>query len=95
MQKILKLGAVLGLFMGGLVLGQAFSIVSIVDIRNSEPDDLSKTADALMNNYATTVARANGAAQVNQVASEVSVRMQYIQIKQNAEIIRLLKERPR
>ncbi|WP_161884474.1 hypothetical protein [Deinococcus alpinitundrae] len=42
--------------------------------------------------YGNAVSNAKSAPQVQQVAQETSLRLQYIQIRQNAEIIRLLSE---
>lgn len=79
-----------GLLLGGAAIGQAFRFASIEAITASPVGGLSTIAGTLMNDYQTGASSSKSAAQIQQVAAEASIRLQYIQIKQNAEIIRLL-----
>lgn len=92
MKKLLPVAIAVGLFSSGLVIGQAFGLRSISDIELAKPDQLGPMADQLANSYWDTVKQAKSAAQVSQVSDEAAFRMQYIQVKQNTEIIRLLKK---
>ncbi|ALW89616.1 hypothetical protein AUC44_12505 [Deinococcus actinosclerus] len=80
----------MGLFMGGLVAGQAFGPDTLFNAKGKTKSDFVKEADAILAEYSENVALSASAAQVTQVANEAQVRYDYIQIKQNAEIIRLL-----
>jgi hypothetical protein len=89
MKKIQTAAAVVLLIAGGFGLSQAFTLVSVAAITNS---DLDKLPD-LAAEYSTNASRLGtnpSAAQISQVNSELNSRLQYIQIRQNAEIIRLL-----
>ena len=88
--KVKSVLLALGLLAGGVAIGQAFSLVSIVDITNSKPDELEASAEVLMRAYQTGANASKGVPQIQQVAAETGIRLQYIQIRQNAEIIRLL-----
>ncbi len=90
MKKIHAGALALGLFMGGLVAGQAFGPDTLFSAKGKTKSDFIKEADAILAEYGENVAVANSAPQISQVANEAHVRFDYIQIKQNAEIIRLL-----
>jgi len=87
--KLMIGSAAFGLFLGGLVVGQALSS-DAAQLTLSKVGDLPSAADSLYASYTTALISAKSAAQISQVADETSVRMNYIQVKQNAEIIRLL-----
>lgn len=91
-KKIKAVFFALGLLSSGIAIGQAFSLVSIVNITSAKPSELPTQAEDLMNAYQDKVGTAQSAVQIQQVASETSVRLQYIQIRQNAEVIRLLNQ---
>jgi len=91
----LKTGAVvLGLFLGGAVVGQAFGPTFIDQIRASKGalPDSGKIADDIAFSYSQKVGDAKSAPQVTQVANEATVQFLYLQSRQNAEIIQLLKD---
>lgn len=90
--KLFAVAAVLGLFAGGVVLGQALENDE-GDLFNSKAGGAVQQADRIYTAYTrASVFDAKSAPQITQVATEASVRLQYLQIKQNAEIIRLLTE---
>lgn len=91
MKKLHTIALCLGLFAGGLVLGQAFS-GDVGTITETEVDDVTELADSLYSQYVTGSLRAKSAAQISQLADETRVRLDVLAIKQNAEIIKLLKE---
>lgn len=91
MKKIQTGMLALGLFAGGLVLGQAFD-GDIGDMTGLTQPLLTGKADGIYTAYVTKSLSAKSAPQISQVADEARVRFEYIQIKQNEEIIRLLKE---
>lgn len=91
--KFLTLAASLGLFAGGLVIGQSFD-GDVGTMTAIKPSGIEAQADKIYSDYGKTLAGAYNpsAVQIQQVGNEASVRLQYLQIKQNAEIIRLLTE---
>ncbi|ACO46235.2 hypothetical protein DEDE109153_01115 [Deinococcus deserti] len=89
MQKLKTFGLALGLFAGGMVLGQAFE-GDVGPMINLKPNEAVKRADAIYTEYAGLVGMAKSAVQVSQASDEARVRLEYLQVKQNAEIIRLL-----
>lgn len=90
--KLFAVAVVLGLLAGGIVLGQALENDE-GDLFNSKASGAVQQADRIYTAYTrASVFDAKSAPQITQVATEASVRLQYLQIKQNAEIIRLLTE---
>lgn len=89
MKKVKAWAAALGFFAGGMVLGQAFR-GDDGPMRSITPATAVSAAETIYLDYVTAVLSAKGAPQVSQVADEARVRMDLIQIKQNAEIIRQL-----
>lgn len=79
----------LGLFAGGMVLGQAFQ-GDVSDMAAVTPTGAVGAAETIYAEYVTLSLNAKSAAQISQVADEARVRMDLIQVKQNAEIIRQL-----
>jgi hypothetical protein len=93
MNKQLKHGALaLGLTLGGIAIGQGLDFGPSSDAEDKSQTDFVLEATALIRDYRTATARANGAPQVSQVANEATAQLLYINAKQNAEIIRLLTE---
>ncbi|MBZ9753175.1 hypothetical protein K7W42_20270 [Deinococcus sp. HMF7604] len=92
MSKLKRGALVLGLLFGGMALGQAFNARDIVALVGSPLGDSAKLADAIAGDYASKVALASSAPQITQVASEAVVRLEHLQARQNAEVIRLLTE---
>lgn len=91
--KILIFAAALGLLIGGIVIGQSFD--GDVGVMTAiKPTGIELQADKIYSDYGKTLAASYNpsAVQITQVGNEASVRLQYLQIKQNAEIIRLLTE---
>lgn len=80
----------LGLLGGGAVIGQALNGASINLITQTKPAELEENAKNIIADYTDSLESAKSAVQVQQVAAETGVRLQYIQIRQNAEVIRLL-----
>lgn len=91
MGKMKRWAFVLGIFAGGMVIGQAFVFDADV-LKRATPDQIVGTADELYLDYTQAVKQSKSAAQTTQVASEMLVRMEYLQIKQNGEMIRLLND---
>ncbi|MBB5232671.1 hypothetical protein [Deinococcus budaensis] len=87
--KLKAWAAALGLFAGGMVLGQAFQ-GDIGQMRDVTPAAAVSTAETVYAEYVTLSLNAKSAAQISQIADEARVRMDLIQVKQNAEIIRQL-----
>lgn len=83
--------ASLGLLLGGIGIGQALYSGSIDNITRTKVGFLEENAKVIMGDYTDSLKPA-ATAQVQQSALETSVRLQYIQVRQNAEIIRLLGE---
>ena len=88
-KKILTVAATLGLLFGGVAIGGFFSSLSYTNLFSA---DGVPSLVGLESNIKSAVAETQGAsaAQVSQVHAELNTQMQYIQIRQNAEIIRLL-----
>jgi len=82
-------GAALALVAGGFGAAQVFNMLSLATVRTTSFDDLPALAEDL---NLTAIKQTTGATapQITQVHAELNSRLQYIQIKQNAEIIRLL-----
>ena len=86
-----KTAAVLGLFMGGMVAGQAFGPTFIDGIRGQKLTNSARTADAIALSYREKLKEASGSTtEISQVANEATVQLLYLQTRQNAEIIQLL-----
>lgn len=87
--KLKAWAAALGLFAGGMVLGQAFpgDVGRMMDLK---PGDAVSTSESIYAHYINLSLSAKSAAQMSQAADEARVRLDMIQIKQNAEIIRQL-----
>ena len=92
MKKWMIAALLVGAGLGGAVLAQAFSSSSMFAVSNTKTDDLYTLAEGYAIMYNASVSSSKSPAQTQQVAAEFSVRLQLIQIKQNAEIIRLLKK---
>jgi hypothetical protein len=88
-KKILTAAAALGLFAGGLALGQ-FMDGDAGRMDAVKPSTAVQTASTIYTDYVTGSIAGGSAVQISQVADEANIRMQYIIVKQNAEIIRLL-----
>ncbi len=89
--RILVFAAGAGLLLGGLGLGQYISTNDQNDVAKSALSDLPGVAYRLSNvSIAALKSRGSSPAQVTQLAGEVNTQLQLIQIRQNAEIIRLL-----
>jgi hypothetical protein len=88
---------IVGAFVGGLVLGAGATVFAQVlgsaktIIRISEPGNMHSGLSDLITSYGTNSQNAKSAPQAQQLNSEMSVWLAYAQIKQNDEIIRLLK----
>jgi len=90
MRKLKSSAFALGLLVGGFAIGQAFSSNDIVKLSGSALGDSARLADDIAGAYASVVVRANGAPQISQVTGETLVRLEHLQARQNAEIIKLL-----
>ncbi|GAA5514808.1 hypothetical protein Dcar01_03569 [Deinococcus carri] len=87
-KTILTLAAALGLFTGGVGTAQFFKSLDTSETRDATLAELPAQAEALIRR---TQGLGNpSAAQISQVNAEVAVQLQYMQVRQNAEIIRLL-----
>lgn len=91
MKKIKLFMTALGLLLGGIVLGQAFD-GDVGEMLQVKPTGITNKADKIYETYGQEVAYAKSAVQISQLSDEARVRLEYLQIKQNAEIIRLLGE---
>lgn len=92
MRKLQQAALVLGLFAGGVAVGQAFDFNSLVTLLDSKDDAIPEQAKQLLTDYGSAVGSAKSSPQVSQVADETLVRMHYLEIRQNAQIIALLKQ---
>lgn len=84
------------LALGILGTGLAWGFSSVEDFRSGIRDaslgQMTALAQALLNTASLNMIGAKGAAQVSQVTDEAGLQMQAILIKQNDEIIRLMKK---
>lgn len=87
-RKLLNVAVALGLFVGGFGAASYFSSLDISTTRDAKLADLPNIAEKIVRNSQVE----GSAPQVAQVAAEASVQLQYAQVRQNAEIIRLLKK---
>lgn len=90
MRKLKTTAVVLGLFMGGMVAGQAFGPTFIDSIRGQKLTNSASVADEIAFSYREKIKDAKSAPQASQVANEATVQFLYLQSRQNAEIIQLL-----
>ena len=81
--------AAFALIAGCVGVAQVFTLVSVSAINNAKLDELPGLASEY-SVTASSLASTASAPQVTQVNSELNSRLQLIQIRQNAEIIRLL-----
>jgi hypothetical protein len=64
----------------------------LTEVTKAPPGSMTKLAEQIANDFDWRRQGAGSAAQVSQVADEASVALQYAIVKQNDEIIRLLKK---
>lgn len=88
--KFLTFAAALGLFLGGMGAASYFKSLDTTTSRDATLQEIPDVAEKLVR--ATQESGANSAPQVSQVTQEASLQLQYMQVRQNAEIIRLLTE---
>jgi hypothetical protein len=74
----------------GLATAQIGSRLSAVEAAN--PGEMTRVADDIASDFEFARSRATGAPQATQAAVEASVAYQYALVKQNDEIIRLLRQ---
>lgn len=91
MKKLMTLVTAVGLLAGGVALGQYIGNRDQYDIQNSALKDLPAVAYKLTGTLITGIGNAKpGSQQITQAEAEANTQLQLIQIRQNAEIIRLL-----
>ena len=92
MRKVKTFAAALGLFAGGMAVSQLFPASQVLVFNTSNIDTYPKQAQ---DDYYALALSLNGtkasAVQISQLNDELSTKLQVMQIKQNAEIIRLLR----
>lgn len=81
----------LTLLLTGAVLGQAFSNSDLRTLSGSSADQAVANMQGAISQYTIAIDDAKSAAQVTQLTGETALRLQVIQIQQQAETIRLLK----
>jgi hypothetical protein len=89
-RKVIAGLALAGLLLAGFAGGQFTSRYSTIERTN--PANLAPIVRDLMDEYEQARQGIGNAAQVTQVTGEVNLALQYVQVRQNAEIIRLLKK---
>lgn len=87
-----RVALVLAMFLSGVAVSQIYSadVLNVRGLALTKPDELDAAALNILNAYSYEPYGGRSEGQVAQNASEASVALQYIQIKQNQEIIRLL-----
>jgi hypothetical protein len=78
-------------FVCSIAFSQAFDPIT-AKVNNTDPDKLFVVSSTLLARWQTAMSSVKSAAQSSQVSEETNVQMNYIIIKQNEEIIRLLKK---
>ena len=90
-RKLLMACSAATLLLGGYSLSQFIGNSDQYEIQNTALKDLPNVAYKLSSSTITSLSGdGSSAPQVTQVQSEVNTQLQLIQIRQNAEIIRLL-----
>jgi hypothetical protein len=92
MNQKIKIVVLAGLLCTGVALGFQSVEDYRSDISSTQPGQMANLAQKLLNTASLNMIGAKGAAQVSQTADEVNIQMQAILVKQNDEIIRLLKK---
>jgi hypothetical protein len=92
MNQKIKLGVLVGLLCTGVALGFQSVEDYRSDISTTQPGQMTILAQKLLNTASLNMIGAKGAAQVSQITDEASIQMQAILVKQNDEVIRLLKK---
>ncbi|THF86142.1 hypothetical protein E7T09_13000 [Deinococcus sp. KSM4-11] len=90
MKKIKTMAIVLGLFAAGVAVGQAKDAIS--EFYNADVSQAQTQANSTYAAWALSRTSGLPAAFVSNQAEDTKVRLAYLQVKQNAEIIRLLTE---
>lgn len=90
MKNLKNTALALGLLVGGVAIGQALSYDSLTSAERKSKTDYVAEANAIIRDFRLQAIGANSAPQVSQVSNEATAQLMYIQVKQNAEIIRLL-----
>jgi hypothetical protein len=91
MKTLMTLVTTVGLLAGGIGLSQYIGNRDQYDIQNSALRDLPAVAYKLTGTLITGLGNAKpGSQQITQAEAEANTQLQLIQIRQNAEIIRLL-----
>ena len=91
MKKFLMAGVMFGCLTFGIGLAQFIGNAAQYDLQNAALKDLPSVAYKLTSSTISSLSGSSSSApQVTQVQAEVNTQLQLIQIRQNAEIIRLL-----
>jgi hypothetical protein len=88
MKKVITIVIILFL---GVALGQALDTI-FNQIDESDAADQLANARVIAANYQSVIKAARSAPQISQISDEANVQLNYILIKQNQEVIRLLKK---
>ncbi len=92
MSKIKTVAAALGLFAGGMAVSQMFPATQVMVFNSSDLDTYPKQAqdDFYQLSLSLNGTKAS-AVQISQMNDELNTKLQVMQVRQNAEIIRLLR----
>jgi hypothetical protein len=88
---LVALGISVILFGGGFAASQVWGRI-ITPIEAANPGEMSKATGDLIRDYADLLRQVKSAPQASQVSNETGVYLQYAIIRQNDEMIRLLKK---
>ena len=92
MRKVKTFAAALGLFAGGMAVSQLFPASEVLLFNASNIDTYPKQTEEDFYDLSLMIRDSKASAvQITQVNAEFNTKLQIMQIKQNAEIIRLLR----